>query len=433
MSVTKKILIIRPDEMGDVILTFPMLLELKIKFPRSEIYYLCAEYTKPLIEMHPLVSGVIIDKLNKGKSVKNMTSQLIEMKAYQFDIVIHCYNEFLYAYLALRAKIPIRIGDASKLAPRLLHNYKVSQGFRNIMNHEVDLNLKLLEPLGISKPDQGIFGFENYRSNESTLIKYHLQNKRYVIIHPGLGKGNRKWPINNYKKIVTFLQDEGFMVVVTGGKAEVERNNSISSGMCDVINLTGRTDILEVADIIRNATFFVSVDTGPMHLAAALKIPVVLLSPSKYVKPNRWGPYGVSNTVVSPKGACKKRCFPYSCQDTDCMDALTVDDVKMGIRRINLKSNFVAIDQIKKKWLKVSLNILDLASNLLIDEEYHVYQKKDISGSLLKFIVENDINLIIKDKITWIDRIMNSLVAIYLSHPPVFITTDQYKKSGIVF
>ncbi|MDD5456346.1 MAG: glycosyltransferase family 9 protein [Candidatus Margulisbacteria bacterium] len=422
----KKILIIRPDELGDVILSLPLAVELKKQFPNVQIYYLCSEYTAQLLEYHPAVNGCIIDPLEKGRTYKGIFKFVKEIKQQNFDAVFHCYNEFAYALAVYLARIKFRVGDSSKLAPRFFHNYRARQDFTNIWNHEVDLNLNLLRALRLNVPQIGDFGMKlDFSKAENPLIKKAITIKNYIMVHPGLGKGNRFWGIIKYKALIDWLVDKDYGVIISGGASELQQNKEIAADYPGkVIDLTGKTSLIQLAFLIKGAEIFVSVDTGPMHLAAALGIPVVLISPSKYVKPNRWGPYGVKNKIVYAKRTCPLRCFPYNCIEKYCVDAIQIEQVANAIEQIN-REKAVSILEYKKQWLKVSLNILILSDKFINDKilkGFNVYYENDIKGAILKFIVNNDINLIIKNKISLWDKIICRIASLYIYYPPVVKT-----------
>ncbi len=428
VSDMQTILIVRPDALGDVVLTFPLLHALHLEYPLAKIYYLAAAYTRPLIEMHPDVAGVIVDPLEKGTKWSHLLFLRTILRAYQFSAVFHCYNEVPYAMATWLAGIPIRVGDASKISPRIFHTHGINQGYRNLLNHEVDLNMRYLDAVAIPRPKHSSFGFTAQVNYLPKILQQVDKTEKWIVIHPGSGGGNRTWSVAFYKTFIASINKD-YQLVFTGGIAEKERNAEICLGISNSIDLTGQTDLLQLAAVISGAICFVGVDTGPMHVAAALGIPVVLISPTKYVKPNRWGPYGVINRVVAPKKVCNKRCFPYTCKNRQCIDAILPENVVQAFHEV-LMSKYENINQNKREWLKVSVNLLNLSKDDIAETEwdgFNLYQLKIEDGNLRQFIITHDINVVlISYQPGFHEWWLRNSVAPYIYCPPIFI---QYSTS----
>ncbi|GEM_PF-2780610 len=420
----KRVLIVRPDVLGDVILTFPMLVRLKQEFPKCEVYYLCSEYTKPLIEVHPLVSGTIIDTSLKGCNKSEISKLIKAIASYNFDVVLNCYNEVPFPMIMKKAQIPIRIGDASKFPLSMYHTHKVDLCYRDITVHVAEQNLKLLAPLGINPVVNEInFGLGLKQTLSEEVVSMMNGTKDYIIVHPGFGQGNGKALLSEdkYREVIKQLLDKGEKIVVTGGPKEEIRNKNICAGLEGVFDLTAKTILLDLVSIIQGAKLMISVDTGPMHLASALKVPVVLLNLTKFVKPSGWGPL-FTLRIVTPSVKCKLTCFPFTCTSTYCADNFLVSDILKAVQDIKTVKS-MTFKEIKKETLKVSLNILNLTNEKLgIESEYKVYTKADVGKSFFKFVWNYDINIVVKDKVKWWDNsLISNLLAPKLYYPTVFI------------
>jgi ADP-heptose:LPS heptosyltransferase len=429
----KKVLIVRPDALGDVILTFPMLVQLKKNYNNIDVYYLCSDYTQPLLKIHPLIKDTIIDITQKGKMKKNIPLLIKQLKKYAFDVVINCYHEMPFPKIMKKTLISTRIGEAFKFPSSLYFNYRISQGYREFTQHEVDLNLRLLLPLNITPSKIIEYGLNintDYSSIEITEIMKRKQD--YIVIHPGFGVGNGKIILseNKYRELIKHLVKKGETIVITGSQKELERNQKIAKGFKDVYNLTAKTSLTDLAKIIKNSKLMISVDTGPMHLATALNIPIVLLNITKYIKPTRWGTFGFCK-IVTPVKHCHYTCFPSTCYNTFCVDNFSVNKIIDAIEQL-LFSNNKTIDYkiIKSEMLKISLNILNLTNKKLgIENDYKVFTKNDIDRNFYRFIWNYDINVIVKKKIHWWDNLITrNLLAPKLYYPPLFITFEKLQK-----
>lgn len=422
----KKILIVRPDAIGDVVLTFPIVHELKQAYPNCEIYYLASDYTRPLLENHEYIAGVIKDELNKGKDLKKFLEQYKTIKKQNFDVIFHCYNEFPYALLALLARIPVRIGDSSKVIPKFFHNKRINQGYRNLLNHEVDLNLKYLKPLGLEIPTKPILKYpiKDKLKVKHTLVEYSMRQK--VVIHPGSGGGNQPWSKENYKKFIDYLSRHGYLIILTGSSKESTLTYEISSGSNNVIDVAGKTSIQELVGILSDADYFISVDTGPMHLAAAMDVPILLISPTHYVKPNRWGPYESINKVIGIKRTFYKNLLPNKNTRSFFVESISIENVISAFNELSMKTKN-SIFESKKEWLKTSLNILDLRDKNSDKEfeDYNYYAKREVRKGLISFIKNKDINVFLVDKRSFKLWLIRNIVAITIYCPPIQLILDE--------
>ncbi|MEE8638179.1 MAG: glycosyltransferase family 9 protein, partial [Candidatus Margulisiibacteriota bacterium] len=134
----ENILIIRPDAIGDCVLITPAIAALKKRFPKAKITILAQELTKDLFTTNPHVHEIIID--------------INDIRSRNFDLAIHYFNEMPYALATLKAGIKYRLGNPSKFPVGWFYNIKASQNWRDILKHDVEQNMLLLKPLGITPP-----------------------------------------------------------------------------------------------------------------------------------------------------------------------------------------------------------------------------------------------------------------------------------------
>lgn len=364
--------------------------------------------------MHADVSGVIIDKLNKGRFVKHFLKQLNEVKKYNFDIVFHCFNETAYTLICFFAKIPIRIGDSQKLIPSLFNNKKIKQDINNFWNHEVDLNLALLKGIEKNIPKYGAFNFSKLFLTEEFSF---LRGQDYVVIHPGVGKGNRNLSPGIYKEFVKYLTEQNFKIVLTGSIHEKSLTEKICKDNQNCFDLAGKTNLILLVSIISNAKYFISVDTGPMHLASSLGIPVLMISTSKYVKPTRWGPYGVPNIIIRKADACGLKCFPYTCKKLICTNSILLNDLIKGFEILNNKV-FISQHSVKNEWRKICLNVMvmnKLPAFLRDKVPFNIIEHNH-RDNFLSALITNDISYLLVKKKTFFNLFISGLASLFLSN-----------------
>ena len=155
-----------------------------------------------------------------------------------------------------------------------------------------------------------------------------------VVLHPGSGGSARDWSPENFGTLAKLLHAEGMRVVVTGIAQEEKLVRTVSERSGGVaIPLVGRLSLMELAAFLRPARLFVSNSTGPLHIAAAVGVPVIAFYPPiRECSPTRWGPLAKKKAVfVADNRACA-RCRGGDCQGNDCMDQITVEEVLRAAR-----------------------------------------------------------------------------------------------------
>ena len=358
----KKILVIRPDAIGDCVILLPLLNVLRNQWPEAKIYLLASSYTAPFFEKHQAVDFIICDYLEKGKAVFKYFKFYRHLRREKFDIVIHSFNVCSYAFLTWLAGIPVRIGDKYKIGPNLFHNYKANQKFKDLTHHMVELNLDLLEPLGI-KNYKLTFNLHlpNVKEINPNILQAIKDFDKIICFHLGTGGGNKPWLADNYAKLAQKIVQGNYGKVVLIGSGAKEK--AMSEVICrdlkdEIINLVDETSIKDLIWVISKSYLFVGVDSGPMHIASAFEIPVLALAPTNFVKPLQWGPFGTNNLIVRPLESCNKSCFPYKCKDDFCLQALTVDQVFDAFLSLYNQKTKITYNENLISWLKASLNIL---------------------------------------------------------------------------
>lgn len=148
----------------------------------------------------------------------------------------------------------------------------------------------------------------------------------YVVLHPGTSAPARAWPPERFAETAALLHTEARRVIVTGGPAETDLTRQVSGDTA--VDLGGRTDLAELAAVLRNADVVVAGNTGPAHLAAAVQTPVVsLFAPT--VPAARWAPYQVPSVVLGDQYAdCRdSRALTCPIPGHPCLASVSAADV----------------------------------------------------------------------------------------------------------
>ncbi|CAN5474480.1 glycosyltransferase family 9 protein [soil metagenome] len=311
-----KILVIRTDNLGDVILTLPVITALKKAFPDSQISFLIKKYTSDVVENYPGISEVIHIENYPGLS---KLSELFRAK--KFDAVLNVYPRYKIALAGLFSNIPFRVGTAYRWYS-FLFNYKVKVHRKDGKRHESDYNLDLVRTLLRSiAPIQEGFNLElkneiNFKTDIKIyeVLKHKLQSKYrfsfdspYIIVHPFSKGSAKKWHPDNFVKFISKFQAENktHTIFMTGDNSEKDLIKNLISKLENsnrVIDISGELSLKELIELINMSGLFISNSTGPLHIAGALNKKNISFFP-KVIPTNseRWKPLGENSLVFEPE------------------------------------------------------------------------------------------------------------------------------------
>ena len=332
MNSPKKILIVRTDRIGDVVLSLPMAELVKKKYPGCEVAYFIREYTSSLIDGNPFVDEVIIAEESEGKIpfLKNLN----KIKSKNFDTCVIANPTLRISLMMFFAGINNRIGTGYRWYS-LLFNKKVFEHRKYGEKHELEFNINLLNKIGIdlkSFTNEIKFHLKvDDKSSEkinSTLIERGSKSEnKIVIIHPGSGGSSVDLPkekLIELTRMISKLKD--VTIVITGSKNESELCREFEVGGT-VINLSGQLDLSLLKALINKADIFVSNSTGPMHIAAALGVHVIGFFPKILsCSQKRWGPYTEKKSIFIPTIDCSN-CTREQCEKINCMNSIDIGRV----------------------------------------------------------------------------------------------------------
>jgi ADP-heptose:LPS heptosyltransferase len=293
-----RILIVRPDGLGDLILSLPVAQTLKEKFPGCRIAYLVSSRASGIRPLVGYVDDWIVDDNDKGKrlSVFELSHRI---KEDGYDYIIELKPSWRTALAGALSGAGNRIGTSRRFYSPL-YNRRVSVHRRGSGYHQTDLDLMLLKPLGIK-----IIGrFPRLDVTEWGLASAanlpEFAKNPYIVIHPGSAGSAPNWPIENYRKLADIILDEtDYAVVIT------DKTND-PSGFDGCLNMAGKTDIETLAAVLKGARLFVSGSTGPLHLADAMGTKCIsFFSNRSDIGPERWGPRRNLDGVIVPEKPCR--------------------------------------------------------------------------------------------------------------------------------
>ena len=309
----RRILIIRPDRIGDVILTTPLIREVRKQFPDSFIGVLVGSYTEPILRNNPHIDVVITDDpAGKDAGRKGFWRLVRQLHAYRFDTGLMPLPRERHAWMMVLAGIRQRIGVGGKIYQILTGTRTVSRNKYIPLRHEADYVLDLGRKIGVQtdKLNPEIFvSREEQQQARSFFSERGFDVSRPVIgINPGSNKSSPNWPPERYRQLADILSKSHQIFINVGPSGSgLEKYFTDLNDNCIVY---APNDIREIIALCSQLSILIAPSTGTMHIAAALKIPTVaLFCPLTACSPLLWGPKGNDAEIVLPvDDYCQHQC-----------------------------------------------------------------------------------------------------------------------------
>ncbi len=326
----RKIVVFRTDRLGDLILSFPVVEALKASLPEAQVDLFVNPYTVPVANLQRNVSRVIPDVYPGFRGLRALTEFL---KSQEYDLAVHLFPVPRLALATFLAGVPVRVGTLDRYFSPLF-NRRVRLHRKKAGVHERELNLKLLEGIGIPV-GRATAGLEIpdrfHREIVDRLATTGIDASRdaFVVIHPGSVDSSLNWPAEHFGRLGKQLLGRGIPVVLTGSdrdRAVVDQARACMDG--GGTDLCGELDLEQLAALLSVASLVVSNSTGPLHLADALGTKVIgMYSPYVSAAPHRWGPYGQPENVFVPDGDLCPRCTWERCEKYNCLSTIQPETV----------------------------------------------------------------------------------------------------------
>src|SRR5467141_4710777 len=336
-----KILIRATNWVGDAILALPALRAVRKRFPDAGIAIVAPPYVADIYRDQEICNQLVpYDRKGLHAGFVGRERLASELRAQKFDVALLLQNAFDAAWLAWRANIPERIGYARDARSFLLTKAVPLPRHGEIPAHEKFYYLELLRRAGWldSVQDETFIGLsvpeEKRRSADELLCKFGVrQGALRIALGAGASYGSAKcWPPPRFAEVANRLQSEADAdVILFGIAAEATVSTAISGELRrPPINLTGKTAIADLPALLSQCHLFIGNDSGAMHVAAAVGLPVVaVFGPTD---PLGTAPVTPHCTIVQEEPYCSP-CFLRRCPtDHRCMTKITPDMVETAVR-----------------------------------------------------------------------------------------------------
>jgi ADP-heptose:LPS heptosyltransferase len=255
------------------------------------------------------------------------------LRANNIDLLVNFHNPKLIDWFLIEFLVIAASGAKYSIGsnPWFLNGQSIYDSWisesKLVGKHYKDFFLEIIEVLGITPQDRETdFPIEKKDKAfaEKFLRRHHLQSEKLVCIHPSGSEEMRRWPQEKFRQVCKRLGDKKIKVILIGSKSDMAISKFISIENLNVIPLVGQTTLGQSAAIISKCSVFIGNDSGPFHLAVAIKTPAIGIIGGG---PPEFHLYRRDDIKVLKKEVNCAPCRNINCQDKSCLEAITVDEV----------------------------------------------------------------------------------------------------------
>ena len=327
-----KIAIIQLGHLGDIVLTTPLVLALREKYPAATIDFLTIAYSKKAAEfLLPENTKIIVynsGKFSRGGDHPDEVPGLTD-----YDVILYIRGDFC---LLLNAFKNLKTGFISCLATRnrlrwsFLYHIGIPVEYHS--RHQYEDFKRAADKLLVQLPDSPALELKSGWTDEFA-NQIGSSPAKYVVVHPGAPWPSRRWPAENFAEICSFLQREyGLKVVVIGGEDSSVLLSSLGERHIEHVYIGASFDFPKLSILLKNCRLYVGNDSGPAHLAAACGVAVIAVYGPEI--PEVFGVRGESAISVYGKAPCSP-CWQTNCiYEQRCLQNLTVESVLLEIKKL---------------------------------------------------------------------------------------------------
>ncbi len=336
-----KVLVIKFLGFGSIIMTTPLMAEIKKNYPKCQIHFLTFSSNVPVCESIPLIDKTIsLEKSSPGRFILSLVKNFRQIRKSKYDIVFNLefFSNFSLILSALsKSKMVLCFGGRHEYSKRLCHRI-ISYENATHISHKFCNFLKIIgiEPSRESLPIVGLEESADSEKNISDLLERHrVQIGKDVLVHININASEmsdiRKWPMEYYQKVISFLLSQpNVKILLLGGKEDIpyvsELERRISADKKRMINLAGQISLKELISLMKKSYLYFGNDSGPLHIAEACGLPnVSFFGPES---PYAYGHPGDKNYTFYSGLHCSPCLNVYSNKDTSCVDNLCLKKIE---------------------------------------------------------------------------------------------------------
>lgn len=340
-SQIQRVLVIKLRHHGDVLLSSPVISNVKQVAPHAEIDALVYKDTREMLSRHPDLQQLwYIDRRWKElpllSKLRAEWQLLNALKQRRYDLIIHLTEHKRGAWLSryLRPRYAVAPRQGSKFFRHsFTHLYPIISGNKR---HTVEIHLDALRRIGVYPAQDQRRLTLTYPDAARQKVMALLQQagfaqKPFIVIHPASRWFFKCWPAASMQALISTLQHRHEYIVISGAPDEFERQyiaRVLPEYHPHLLNLQGLLSLKELAALIDAASLFIGMDSVPMHIAAAMQTPVIaLFGPSGEIE---WGPWQTPHRILKADQYTCRPCGKDGCgggKRSECLEAITVQEV----------------------------------------------------------------------------------------------------------
>jgi len=353
----RNVLIVRLDEIGDMVLTSPLLRHVRHAMPKAWIALVTKPGVSNLLGRCPYIDELLTfdagsPGLLRGPRLMRRALEFARTnlwyRNYDLAILPRLDADFsAAAFVAYFSGAPWRIGFSEHATE---DKHRSNRGYDRLLTHvvdagdtrhEVERSIQLARQLGIDAEDSQLELWPDSADRivaDSVLASCNAERKGPVVaLGPGAAHRQRQWPVERFVELGRWLVSEhDAQLVIVGGPEDLDAANAMCAALGDTqaINAAGRTTLRQTAALLARCDVYIGNDSGPMHIAAAMQTDVIELScypigSSDYHarSPGRFGPWQVRLRILQPQAAaapCQQACFA---DEAHCILGIEVEEV----------------------------------------------------------------------------------------------------------
>ena len=304
----ERILVIKLDHLGDVLLATPVFSNLRRAYPNAELHALTGAWSRVVLERHPDVNRVVeydspdFCRTGQPTSLRETLKLYRQLRCQKYDLMVDLRSDWRIVWFAFGRLTPKRLSRAALQVENKL-------GFAQFSGpHETTRNLNVLGQADIPTPVRtAIFSVtaEDQKWASDLLATYQVERQHPLIaIHPGSPIALKRWLPERYAELADWLiAQKRAQILFVGVEDEIPIITEIQARMRGAsINIAGKTTLTQLASILQACNVFIGNDSGPMHLAAAVGTQTIgLYGPGD---PTRFGPAGERCQTIRRASGC---------------------------------------------------------------------------------------------------------------------------------
>jgi heptosyltransferase-1 len=348
-----KILFVRLRQIGDVVFTTPAIHAVRDRFPDAHLTYLVEPAAAPVVQANPWLHRVIVAPRRPGlRGLRDDLQLGRELRRERFDLVIDFHGGPRASLLTWLTRAPRRLGY--EITGRgWMYTTQVPRPRALRARHSVENQWDLLTPLGIAAPSRDGYPVEMTPSPQAAValrqragLASAAAGEQLVVMHVSAGNPFRRWPLESFAEVAAALASRmaPTTVIVTSGPSELDAAARVVGAARERLlpGAAGRIvacdlSLPELRALVDTAVLYIGGDSGPMHVAATSRVPMVsLYGPTLPARSAPWRPAAVPALAVEQHGLPCRPCDQRVCEPGDfrCLGLSTPAQVLDAAERL---------------------------------------------------------------------------------------------------